>query len=502
MSICVVALMLAGGALGFYEVRQFRQSLNDQLDSLGEILAANSTAPLEFSDPAAGEETLAGLRANRTIIAAAIYDRDDRLFAQYARDDAGPIEIPPIALDPTRHHEGGRVKMFLPIISDSRMVGSVYLEADHQTLGARAKSYFALMTAVLFLVSLVAYALSRWLHRIVSAPILALAEKATLVTDHKDYSIRAERTSGDEMGTLIERFNEMMEQIGQQDTSLKRVHDDLEQRVDARTRALKTEMQDREKAQEELFMAKEAAEQANVAKSVFLANMSHELRTPLNAIIGYSEMLQEDTDQLGQPQLTADLERIHSSGKHLLTLINDVLDLSKIEAGKMEVYPEVFDVMEIVQEVTDTIRPLSAQNGNSLEVHCDPQPEITADRTKLRQILLNLLSNATKFTEGGSIVLDVFTQPDDDDGRICFRVSDTGIGVSQEQLPQLFSAFSQVDSSKTRSKGGTGLGLAISRRYCRMMGGDILVSSEPGRGSTFTIFLPQRVVQTPQGAIR
>jgi signal transduction histidine kinase/CheY-like chemotaxis protein/putative methionine-R-sulfoxide reductase with GAF domain len=235
-------------------------------------------------------------------------------------------------------------------------------------------------------------------------------------------------------------------------------------------------------------------EVADRHKSEFLANMSHELRTPLNAIIGYSEMLQEDAADLGVEQFTEDLKKINAAGKHLLELINAVLDLSKIEAGKMELYLEAFDVGDLVRDIAAVIQPLAAKNGNELAVRCSGDiGSMRADLTKVRQALFNLLSNACKFTERGLVELAVARETADGGETVVFQVTDTGIGMTPEQLARLFEAFSQADAATTRKYGGTGLGLALSRRLCRMMGGDVTVESEAGRGSTFTIRLPARV---------
>ncbi len=244
-------------------------------------------------------------------------------------------------------------------------------------------------------------------------------------------------------------------------------------------------------------------EVADRHKSEFLANMSHELRTPLNAIIGYSEMLQEDAADLGAEQFTDDLKKINAAGKHLLELINAVLDLSKIEAGKMDLYLETFDIPTLIRDIGAVIQPLAAKNANQLEVVCPATTgTMRADLTKVRQALFNLLSNACKFTDHGTVTLAVSRERSDDYDWLCFSVSDTGIGMTPEQLARLFEAFSQADAATTRKYGGTGLGLALSRRLCRMMGGDVTVESEPGRGSTFTIRLPAVVAeateQTPE----
>jgi PAS domain S-box-containing protein len=247
----------------------------------------------------------------------------------------------------------------------------------------------------------------------------------------------------------------------------------------------------------ELLAARRDAEAASQAKSQFLASMSHELRTPLNAILGYSEMLQEEVADLGREALVEDLRKIYTAGRHLLALINNVLDLSKIEAGKMDVYVEEFAVSRMLEDVVTTVGPLAAKNGNTLAVRADGElGTMRSDLTKIRQVLLNLLSNASKFTERGTITVGACRDRGAGGATMVFTVADTGIGMTGPQMERLFEAFAQAEAATTSKYGGTGLGLAISRRFCHLLGGDIQVESAAGEGTTFTVRLP---VTAPAG---
>ncbi|HXI11153.1 MAG TPA: response regulator [Thermoanaerobaculia bacterium] len=253
---------------------------------------------------------------------------------------------------------------------------------------------------------------------------------------------------------------------------------------------------ERRRVEAEVAKAKEAAETANRTKSLFVANMSHELRTPLNAILGFSEMLQEEAVERNLQDFDMDLQKISTAGRHLLGLINDILDLSKIEAGKMELHLETFDIPSLISEVSTQIEAQVEKNGNTLEINCPPDIGLMrADLSKVRQGLFNLVSNAAKFTHNGRVSIEVVREVREGVDWIIFSVTDSGIGLSSEQIVRLFQAFTQADASTTRKFGGTGLGLALTRRFCQMMAGDVTVHSVPGEGSVFTILLPATVVE-------
>ncbi len=315
------------------------------------------------------------------------------------------------------------------------------------------------------------------LEKLVLSRLARLSADVGQIGTSGDLSVRAFVSGKDELSHLANKINEMLG-------------------------ALEIAQIQHNQAEEALYKAKEAAEAANRAKSAFLANMSHELRTPLTGIIGYSELLQKEANFLGYADLNVDLEKIRTAGNHLLALINDILDFSKIEAGKMQLDPEFFDIAALMQDVVTTAHPLVEKNGNRLKLHCAPDlGTMYADLTKTRQVLLNLLSNAAKFTEQGVITILVTRNRINNEDTICFRVSDTGIGMSAEQLMGLFQEFTQANASTTRKYGGTGLGLSLSRRFCQLMGGTISVVSEAGIGSTFTVQLPLIDSRATIGAI-
>ncbi|MCU0544671.1 MAG: ATP-binding protein [Oscillatoriaceae cyanobacterium Prado104] len=370
---------------------------------------------------------------------------------------------------------------------DSAQLASSFREKADQAFSTYQKAE-QLGTLIVIVSLAISAAIAAILAAYTSAAIARPLEAATLVaqqvTEESNFDLQVPVTTADEVGMLGISLNELIQKVAEYT--------------------------------EDLHEAKIAAEAANRSKSAFLANMSHELRTPLNAIINYSEMLQEDAQDSGSEDFLPDLEKIQTAGKHLLDMISDILDISKIEAGHVTLYLENFDVATMIEEVMTTAQPLVEKKGNALALQTKGElGTMYADLPKVRQILLNLLSNAAKFTEKGTITIGVERVKNDrpkptkhrrnnDDELLSganyssqilvFRVSDTGIGMTDEQLQQIFKPFTQADASTTRKYGGTGLGLTISQRLCQILGGEITVESQNGRGSTFTVRLPERVV--------
>ena len=500
-----VSLLLACGLVGLSGTVWYKQKIAQELATLAELISYSSETPLDFQDKQNARLVIEYLRANPDIIAGALYQPDGGIFVEYRRPGS-ELTLPG---KPPRAGFDSRVLTFTKVVRNvsGSDVGTVYLRSDPRVERRFLLGCLGIIGLGVAFATLVAIVLSNSLQRMITTPVSHLLETSQRVSRDKNYTVRAVAGAEDELGELVAGFNEMLGQIQARDEQLRRHRDDLEREVAERTAEL---VQAKERAE----AARKTADAASQTKSAFLANMSHELRTPLNAVIGYSEMLQEEAADLGQTRLIPDLQKIHGAGKHLLGLINDILDLSKVEAGKMTLYLEEFAVDKLVGEVACTVQPLVTKNGNRLELLCPADiGTMRADMTKVRQTLFNLLSNASKFTEKGVIKLEVQkvttnqcsiirhqsgtpalsdSLNTDHCPLITFRVTDTGIGITSEQIGRLFEAFSQADASTTRKFGGTGLGLAISRKFCQLMGGDIAVASQPGQGSTFTVTLPAR----------
>ncbi len=461
-------ILLAGGVLFVAGNAEARRERGTSLAAIAEVLSPACLAPLGARDAAAAADTLGGLGSLAAVTRAGLYTSDGALLASYTRPAADePPPRAPRAGGPTEAE--GHVTLTREVLAPGGApLGSLFLETDLSWLARERRARGSLLAVVGLSACLLAVLIASRLQRAVSEPIRALLEVARNVAATGNYALRAGGGGRDEIGALVEDFNRMLAQAQERDA--------------------------------ELRAAKEAAEEASRSKSAFLASVSHELRTPLNAIIGYSEILQEEVRERGASGLLPDLEKIHASGRHLLALINDILDLSKIEAGKVELLVESFDAAALVRTVGATVQPLVAARGNRLELAIGSEVgNVRADVTKVRQILLNLLSNAAKFTENGTVCLGVELSRGPERDELVFRVRDSGIGIAPEQMGRLFRAFAQADATVSRNYGGTGLGLALSKRYAELLGGELSAESEMGKGSTFTFRLPlaTRETRTP-----
>ena len=498
-SICAVTLLIAFGSYLAMEWYKIKQGAKDRIETTSRILVDNTIAILS-RNPKATNFNLTTLEGDPTIVAAAVYSADNKLLAKFVRP--GAVEFIPLPRATNLDFAADHVTIFRGLMFEGQKLGTLYLKAEFGVLEHERLMEPLRVMAILFLLSMLfALGASRFLQSGISDPITRLALAARKVAVDGDYNVRVRTKTGGETGVLVDAFNSMLTTIQQRDADLLVAKDNAETArgrlaeintmLEDVNRTLEEKVRDRTVELEKMMMT---AKEANQAKSAFLAKMSHELRTPMNAIIGYSEILLEDANDNANKSAIDDLNKILSAARHLLGLINDVLDLSKIEAGKMDLFLESFDVGTLIREAATTVAPLVEKKGNRLVVECSDQiGVIHADATKLRQVLLNLLSNASKFTTDGKITLRARREPGLRGDFVTIDIVDTGIGMSAEQMGRLFQSFAQADSSTTARYGGTGLGLAISRQFARLMGGDVTVDSEPGKGSTFTARIPSQV---------
>ena len=486
-------LLLASAAFVANDLRSFRLSLVTNLSSTAQLVGESSVSSLIFADEESAAAVLATLHLEPQILNACTYDADGTVFATYARPGFETFRCPP-ATDDGHFLEDEHLTIYRSIVSRGDSIGSICLRADLSQFRERLYEYAKVAAVVLVVGLLLSLSLALMLQKAISRPVLHLVAATRSVSQTGDYERRVPREGDDELSELCDGFNEMLGEIQQRDHSLREARDALEMRVAERTRELAAANTELHQVNTELIEARDRALEASRVKSQFLANMSHELRTPLNAIIGYSEILQEEAEDEGLDAFVPDLQRVHGAGKHLLTLIGDILDLSKIEAGRMDLYLEDFSVRTLVDEAVSTVQPLVEKRANTLTVEVDEEVgTMHADQTRLRQNLINLLSNAAKFTDADRIWLRVRKHTGAEGPRLQFEVEDRGIGMSADQVGRIFDAFTQADLSTTRKYGGTGLGLAITKRFCELMGGTISVASEEGKGSTFTMLLPSNM---------
>ena len=494
----LVALVISLGTIVVYDLRAYHRNLVADISTQAELLGHMSSAALAFDDERLAQENLNLMRIRPRVTAGALYKADGSLFASYrANERVGAL--PAKVGKEGESIAGSSVELFKPIVDNGELLGTVYLRADYE-LSGRTADYLAIALGVTVLALLVALLLLRRLDFVITQPILDIADVAREVIETGDYSRRARKLSDDEVAQLVDSFNKMLAEIELRTHALERSNGELAREGEQRTEAqqevmrLNQELEVRvhertmqlEMTNGELAMAMEEARSANYAKSAFLSSMSHELRTPLNAILGFAQILSSDRLPSTLEQKKEFAGHILKSGRHLLTLINEILDLAKVESGTVSLSLEPVGLDVILQECRDMIAPLASQRGIGMAFPDACPLNVLADRTRLKQILLNLLSNALKYNrEQGQVAIECAPQAG---GRVRISVRDTGVGLDAEQLALLFQPFNRL-GQEGGTEEGSGIGLVVTKRLVELMDGNIGVSSAPGEGSIFWIEL-------------
>jgi signal transduction histidine kinase/DNA-binding response OmpR family regulator/HPt (histidine-containing phosphotransfer) domain-containing protein len=491
----LLAVLFASAFFGASEAFSYRKATLDQIATLGGVIGTNSTAAITFEDSDLANQVLESLTANQAVMSASIFLPSGELFSTYVASNAtqataGPVTDGIESLLEAATASGIEKQKFAglkyldvvsPILFDAEVIGYLHLRTSLGAFVSTLQRIAVVAFIVMLLAVFVAYILSSRLQSAVSFPILHLSGLMRRVSEDQDYSLRAKPSSGDEIGALMVGFNDMLEQINLRDEKLAFANQELSEAFD------------------ETLRAKESAELASSAKSNFLARMSHEIRTPMNGVLGMTELLLS-SDLAGSKRKFA--ETIQQSGESLLAVINDILDFSKVEAGKLTLEASDFDVCETVEGIVDLLYTRAQQKGVGLigAISPDVTSLVHGDAIRLRQVLMNLVGNAVKFTTAGDIIVGLRQQRSaSGEPELHFFVRDSGIGIAPQQLGLIFDSFAQADISTTRQYGGTGLGLAISKQLVELMGGNITVKSEVGKGSIFSFSIPLIEAQSADG---
>ena len=499
-----LVLLISSAVFFWLKVESFKTSLTDEVQTLAQVIGTNSISAIAFDDSFAGRSLLAALKIKSDVTVAYLLTPDGTVFADYKNSDTDfskleSLNVGDVLLrldinpEKTIDFEEDVVKMdgagltvAHTIARDGVPIGLIVIHAGLDSLD-RAIALFAGFVALILLSSLaLALILSNSLREVIVAPLDVLLKTMHQLSNEVDYTVRAPITSRDEIGQVVHGFNDMIEQLEKREKLLEQHRNHLQTLVDERTSELLARNEDLKNALSELEVAKKAVESASESKSQFFAKISHELRTPLNSIIGFSEILTEEVyGPLGNKTYVDYSTEILDSGKHLLSLINDILDMSKIEAGSFEIHEEVFDLSELLMGCIRALALRADKTDITMAQHnVADLPYFYADRRSIKQIMLNLLSNAVKFTpEGGKITVitkktgDIFT----------IAVQDTGIGIKPEDLPRMMQPFQQASNAHSRSHEGTGLGLSITKSLMELHGGKIEIASVYGEGTTILL---------------